>query len=174
MHSSWTLTSTSANATCILMYPSLGFLRASPPGPSVSHLWSSQHGRSYAGDDLHRLRQASHTEGSSPHPRLTIFFLSGKATVMLRAERQFPLWEHHPHGVQIQEPCTSIRSRASTERAPEHPIVAHNIVYSDYSWTTSTTSLFKTCMNYWWCSGALLNCLVGQQEHSVVQMHQNA
>lgn len=40
--------------------------------------------------------------------------------------------------------------------------------------TTSTTSLFKRRMNYWWCSGALSNRIVGQQEHSVVQMHQNA
>lgn len=86
VHSSLTLTCTSANATCTLTYPSLGFLHTSPPGPSVSHLWSSQHWHSYAGDDSNHLHEASHAEGSSPHHQLTIISLSGKATVTVRAE----------------------------------------------------------------------------------------
>lgn len=97
--------------------------------------------------------------------------LPGKATVVGRAKRRAPCLGAPHSGCSAQEFCTSIRP--STEHVPDHPIVAHNLIHSDDSWTTSTTSLFKRRMNYWWCSGALLNCLVGQQEHSVVQTHQN-
>lgn len=106
-HSSLTLTSTPANGTRTLSYPSLGFLHTSPPGPSLSHLWSRQ---SYAGDDFHRLPRASHTERSSSHPRLTIVSLSGKATVMVRA-KGFLVWEHHPQGVQIQEANAKVKGQ---------------------------------------------------------------
>lgn len=148
-----------------------GFLPTSPPGPPVlvqpaprviCWRWFTL----FTSSNLH--------EGRSLHPWLTVASLSGKATVVGRAKRrELPVWQHHTQGVQIQELCTSIRCRLSTEHVPDHPIVAHNLIHSDDSWTTSTTSLFKRRMNYWWCSGALLNCLVGQQEHSVVQTHQN-